>query len=187
MLYLFFQGENLRGGGASAIHDGQRMLARNAGAADAVAFGESGMLYQPRRGNLLALLERGIAGQSQSLGRRSFPQVFMLLRRDHGVLKERTRTQAIRISGYNQHPFQSSDMAHGLARLGQIRRSLSAREVPLQVGIADARLAPGGERVADPQNDETATFAGVENAGAIAEAACFAAKFANLAISQIEY
>src|ERR1022692_957109 len=101
----------------------------------------------------------------------------------HRILKERAGTQAIRISGHNQHPFQSSDIAHGLARLGKIWGSFAAREVPLQVAIAEARLALGGKRVAHAQNDEPSTFGGVENAGAVAEPAGFAAQFADLAIS----
>src|ERR1017187_8401747 len=72
----------------------------------------------------------------------------------HRILKERAGTQPIRISGHNQHPFQSSDIAHGFARLGKIWGSFAAREVPLQVAIAEARLALGGKRVAHAQNDE---------------------------------
>jgi len=62
----------------------------------------------------------------------------------NGILEERSGTQAVRISGHNQHAFQGSDVAHSLACLRQIGRSFAAREVALQVGVSQARLALWG-------------------------------------------
>ena len=51
-----------------------------------------------------------------------------------------------------------------------------AREMFFQVGILDARLPPGGKRISDAQDDVAPPLAGVEDAGAIAEAAGFVAQ-----------
>ena len=59
LLDLIFQGEHFGGGGAAAIHDGQRVLARDADVAEAVSAGESGVLDQPCRRNFLLFSSAG--------------------------------------------------------------------------------------------------------------------------------
>ena len=49
VLDLIFQGQYFGGGGAAAIYNRESVLARNAGVAQAVAAGESGLFYQPCR------------------------------------------------------------------------------------------------------------------------------------------
>src|ERR1700680_4622749 len=147
------------------------MLARNADTARAVSAGESGMLDQPGCRNFLALLQCWIARRGQSLGSGSFPQVFMLRFREHGILEKRARALAIGIAGNNQHALQGANVAYRLASLGEIGRDLAALEVPFQICIAYARLAAGRERVCHTQNDEAAALGRVKNAGAISAAA----------------
>ena len=62
-------------------------------------------------------------------------------------------------------------MAHGLAGFAETWERFAASEMPLQVGISDARLAIGREGVADTQNDEPSSLAGIEDTGAIAKTA----------------
>ena len=67
LLNVIFQSQDVGGGGVAAIHDGQGMLARNAGAAGVIALAETGVLHQPGRGDFALGVERRIAGDLQSL------------------------------------------------------------------------------------------------------------------------
>ena len=78
LLDMVFQSQDVGGGGFSAVHDGQRMFARDADSPAAVAFAEAGVLHQPGGGNFSLGIERGIAGNLQSLGRRA-PLKFVVL------------------------------------------------------------------------------------------------------------
>ena len=49
MLNLFFEGEKVRGCGASAVYDCERVFAGNADVSKAESFRKSGVLHQPRR------------------------------------------------------------------------------------------------------------------------------------------
>src|SRR5271157_1766656 len=64
-LNLIFQRDNLSRGGATAIDDRQRMLARDASRAFGIALGESGVLDQPSRRQFAKSVRRGIAGHLQ--------------------------------------------------------------------------------------------------------------------------
>ena len=68
LLNVVFQSQDVGGGGVSAVHDGQRMLARNADPSAAIALAETGVLHQPGGGNFSLGIERGITGDLQSLG-----------------------------------------------------------------------------------------------------------------------
>src|SRR5579863_5080371 len=106
----------------------------------------------------------------------------MLGFREHGIFEERACALAIGIAGDDEHSLQGADMADGFTGLGQVWRGFAASEVALEVGIGEARLAFGSERVSDAQNDEASAPGGVEDAGAVGESASFAAEFAELAI-----
>src|SRR5436305_1026162 len=56
----------------------------------------------------------------------------------------------------------------------------------LQVGILEAWRSSGYEGIGDAQDDESSTFAGVEDAGAVGEAACLRAQLAHLIVAEIE-
>ena len=101
---------------------------------------------------------------------------------ENRIFEEGACAQAIRVSRSEEHAFARADMAHSLARLGEIRRRFAALEVPLEVGIGDARISPGSEGVGDAENDESSALAGVEDASPVAEPAGFGAKFAQLTI-----
>src|ERR1700693_898232 len=110
----------------------------------------------------------------------------MLFFRDHGVLEEGTCTEAIRISRRDEHALARADVAHSLPCFGEIRRGLAAFEVLLEVGVGDTRFTPRGQGVGHAENDEASTLAGVEDAGAVAEAAGFRTKFADLTVFCVE-
>src|ERR1700732_5064110 len=103
----------------------------------------------------------------------------MLFFRKHGVLEKRAGAQAIRVSGRDEHALERTDMAHSLARFGEIRWRFAALEVALEISISDTRFALGGERVGHAENDESSAVRGVEDAGAVAEPASFGAEFAH--------
>src|ERR1700722_12861198 len=106
---------------------------------------------------------------------------------DDRVLKERSRTLAVRIAGNDQHAFEGADVAHRFARFGQRRSALPSFEMTLQIGITDAGVASGRKREHNSQNDEAATLGGVEYAAAVGEAAGFMAQFAYLALFQVQH
>src|SRR5580704_5378739 len=111
----------------------------------------------------------------------------MLLFREYGILKEGSRASAILISWNDEHALQGANVAHGLARFGEIGRSLAPLEVPLEVGIGDTRLAIGREGIGDTENDEASAFAGVEDAGSIAEGTGLGTQVADLAVLAVEH
>src|SRR5690348_1648328 len=76
-------------------------------------------------------------------------------------------------------------MAHRLPYFGQAGCTRAAGKIFLQVGVLEPRLASGGERKSDAQNDVAAALAGVEDAGAVGEAAGRIAKLAQMAILQV--
>jgi hypothetical protein len=94
-----------------------------------------------------------------------------LVRREHGVLKERTSAAAVLISRGEKHGFGGAYPAHRFAGPGQGGRILKAREMLFQVGVLDARLAGGRQGISHAQDDETSAFAGVEDAGAVLKCA----------------
>ena len=118
--------------------------------------------------------------------RSAFLQIVMLGFRKHGVLEERAGTLTIGIAGNNQHSLAGANVTNCLAGLGKIGQGLAAFEVLFQVGIADVGLASGRKRKDDAENNEAAALAGIEYAGAIGEAAGFAAQLAHLAVFAIE-
>jgi len=69
------------------------------------------------------------------------------------------------------------------ARLGEVSRP---SKVPLEIGVGDARLAAGSERVGDAQNDEASALSGIEDARTVTEPAGFVAQVAQLAVLQVE-
>src|ERR1700730_13478449 len=151
------------------------MFARYADVAKAVSAGESGMFHQPSCRNLLALFQRGIAGQGQSLGGGSFPQLFMLLLGEHRALEKRSRAPGTRIALDNQHALSRANAPHRCTSLSQSGRSTAAFEVPFQIGIRDAGFAAGRECEGDAKNNEPSAFGSIKNAGAVGEAAGLAA------------
>ena len=76
-------------------------------------------------------------------------------------------------------------MPDRLARFREIGRGFAAFKVALQICVLQVRLASGFERIGYPQDDEPTALRGVEDAGAIAEAAGIIAEFMQLAIFQI--
>src|SRR5580704_7817401 len=110
----------------------------------------------------------------------------MLLFREHGILEERSRALAVGIAGNDQHAFAGANVAHRLARLGEIGASLAAFEMTFQVGVFEAGLASWCERVSDAKNDESSTLGRIENAGAIGEAAGLTAELADLPVVSIK-
>jgi hypothetical protein len=65
----------------------------------------------------------------------------MLLRGEHWIPEERAGALAIGIAWDDQHAFAGANVAHGLARLGEIGARFAAFEVALQVGIFEVRVA----------------------------------------------
>src|ERR1700688_1553568 len=110
----------------------------------------------------------------------------MLFFGEHGVLKEGACTLAIRISGNDEHALERANVAHGLARLGKIRRGFAAFEVALEVGISDPGLAFRCEGIGDAENDEPSALGGVEDASSVGKSASFIAEFADLTVFQVE-
>src|SRR6516164_4746407 len=62
-LNLVLQRDDLRRCGSATVNDGQGMLTRDAGSPFAIAFGESGVLDQPRRRKLAEAVARRVAGE----------------------------------------------------------------------------------------------------------------------------
>ena len=110
----------------------------------------------------------------------------MLFFGDNGVLEERTRALTIGIAGNDEHAFDGADVAHGLARLGEIGRGFTAFEVALEIGVTDARRATGCQGVGDAENDEPSALGSVEDAGPVGKSASFVAEFADLTVFQVE-
>src|SRR5690349_22620388 len=66
LLDLVFQGKDVVGSGVATVHDGQRVLARDAHPPLGVAPGKSGMFHQPGGRNLVLGAQRGIAGNRKA-------------------------------------------------------------------------------------------------------------------------
>jgi hypothetical protein len=66
LLNLFFEAENIRGGGSAAIDDGESMFRRNAHVSETESFGKPGVLDQPGRRDFVAAFKGGVAGDVQS-------------------------------------------------------------------------------------------------------------------------
>src|SRR5579864_5253326 len=169
-LDFVFQLDYFGGSGASAIDDGERMLARDPHVSISEALGETGLLHQPRRRNFPARCERGIVGNFQTpLG--CFPlQRLELVLRKHWILEERSRTSCVRIAGREQHPFACSDLPHSFPHFGQ-RGFCSTPKVLLQVRVGYSRMAVMYERIGNAQNHVAPASARVENAAPVTKSA----------------
>src|SRR5579872_1153839 len=110
----------------------------------------------------------------------------MLFRAEDGILKKRSGATAIFVAGHDQHGFARAYLAHGSTDLGHGGLARGIGKVFLQVGVLDPRRAARSERIGNPQNDVAPALAGVEDAGAISEAAGGVAKLAELAILEIQ-
>src|SRR5262245_32650602 len=96
---------------------------------------------------------------------------------DDGIFEERSRAEAIRIAGRDQHRLPRANLAHGLARHPERRPGRNIREKTFEIGIADRRLSLRFQRVSDRRHDVSVASRGVAEAGAVAEPALRIAKF----------
>ena len=103
-----------------------------------------------------------------------------------GILKERSGAAAIFVAGGDQHSFGGANLANRVSGVGQRRSLAASRKMLFQVGILNFRLAARDQFVGDANNNEASALGGVEDAGAIAEAAGFVAEFVELSVFKIE-
>src|SRR5205085_3792749 len=90
LLNLVFQRDDIGSFGAAAVHNGERMLARNAYRTAGVALVKSRVFHQPAGGNLHAL--RGLeAGQRKAAMMSQLGEPLKSRCADDGILKKRTR------------------------------------------------------------------------------------------------
>jgi len=182
LLDLFFESEDIGGGGCAAVDDCEGVAARDADAPEAESFGEAGALDQPGCGDFLARCEGGVAGEGQSTGCGALFEVLGLFFGEHWILKKRSSALTVRVSVDDEHAFERANVAHGFASFGEIGTSFAAFEVALEIGISNASVAARSKRVGNAENDEASALGLVKDAGAVAEATGFGAEFADLII-----
>src|SRR5258707_3268997 len=129
------------------------------------------MYHQPRSGDFALRVHRRTAGNFQTLGLSAPGQMVKLVVAQHGILEKRTCAAAVRVSGYDQHAFALTNLPHCSPYLREGRGITRACEMLLQIRILQAGTSAWCQAIGDARDDVSSALCGVEDAGAISEAA----------------
>src|SRR5713101_9430747 len=185
LLNFILEFNNVGGARASAVDDGQRVLARDSHGSALEPLAESGVFNQPGGRDFYFLVAGRESRHALSPCCRLAADLFILGWRDDGVLEKTSRTAAIRVALHQQHGFAAPNLAHGLA--GLLQSGGAAGKEFFQVRIFDMRGRAWHKRKRYMQNNIAPASGGIKDAGAISEAGVAVFDLANLVLFQIEH
>jgi len=163
------------------------VFAGDADRSAAVASAEAGVLDQPCGGNFSLRVQGWITGNLQILGGGSGCELLILGGGENWIFEEGSGAAAVIVTGGDEHAFSGADLSYRISRVGQGWLLVPSGKVFLEVGICEVCLAAMLQRIVHLHDNVSPALGGVEDAGAVAEAAGFFAIVTNTKLDREEY